>query len=134
MFCKNCGSPINGNEAFCGACGTAVQRETEPTTQKRFCSNCGQEIDLTAPICPYCFKTTEYGKAVNEQRHKAETENSNGIAVAGFICSFFVPILGWVFGGIGLKRSAERKGKGKGFSIAALAIATLMFLINLSTY
>ena len=58
----------------------------------------------------------------------------NGMAIAGFVCSFFIPLLGWIFGGIGLSRSQKLDGKGKGFSIAAIAIATVMFLINLSTY
>lgn len=58
---------------------------------------------------------------------KAEPQ-ANDLAIAGFICSFFVPILGWVFGGIGLARANRRNGKGKAFSIAAIAIATVMEL------
>ena len=57
---------------------------------------------------------------------------NNGMAIAGFVCSFFIPLLGYIFGGIGLKRAKENNGKGLGFSIAAIAIATVMFFINLS--
>ena len=39
--------------------------------------------------------------------------------------------LGWIFGGIGLSRSNKRNGKGKGLSIAALAIASVNFLLGL---
>lgn len=53
------------------------------------------------------------------------------MAVAGFVCSFFVPILGWVFGGIGLSRASKRNGKGKGLSIAGIAIASVMFFVYL---
>lgn len=53
------------------------------------------------------------------------------MAVAGFVCSFFVPILGWVFGGIGLARANKRNGKGKGLSIASITVASVMFFIYL---
>lgn len=52
------------------------------------------------------------------------------MAIAGFVCSFFIPILGWIFGGIGLNKSKSMNGKGKGFSIAAIVIASVMFVIG----
>ena len=54
------------------------------------------------------------------------------MAIAGFICSFFSPLLGWIFGGIGLNRSIKRNGKGQGLSIAAIVIATIMFIVVLA--
>ena len=65
-----------------------------------------------------------------EQQQK---EESNGLALAGFICSFFIPILGWIFGGVGLSRANKRNGKGKGFAIASLIISTLVALGYYST-
>lgn len=53
------------------------------------------------------------------------------MAVAGFVCSFFIPLLGWIFGGIGLSKSKKLNGKGRGLSIAALVIATIMFIVNI---
>ena len=95
-----------------------------------FCRNCGQEISDEAVVCPHCGVATDKFRL---EENKPSVEK-NGIAVAGFVCSFFIPILGWVFGGIGLSRANKRKGKGKGFSIASLAIATVMFFIYLSQY
>lgn len=94
-----------------------------------FCKNCGKELCENAVICPGCGVVTDNMAKVVQP--KTEQPESNGMAIAGFICSFFVPLLGWIFGGIGLSRSAKRNGKGKGFSIAALAIATGMFVIYL---
>ena len=89
-----------------------------------FCKNCGKEICDEAVVCTNC------GCLVKEQ---PETKpKGNGLAIAGFVCSFFMPILGWVFGGIGLAKSKSRKGKGKGFSIAALAIATVNFILGVA--
>ncbi|MBO5411596.1 MAG: hypothetical protein J6A38_00760 [Clostridia bacterium] len=87
-----------------------------------FCKNCGQSVCDQAVICPHC------GVAIQEQAE----QKGNGMAIAGFVCSFFMPILGWVFGGVGLARASKRKGKGKGFSIAAIAIATVNFVVALS--
>ena len=53
------------------------------------------------------------------------------MAIAGFVCSFFIPLLGWIFGGIGLSRSKKLDGKGKGFSISALIISTIEFFVYL---
>lgn len=93
-----------------------------------FCKTCGEEINENAVVCPKC------GCLVGEFLKSEDTkeENKNGMAIAGFVCSFLSPILGWVFGGIGLARSKKKKGKGKGFSIAALAIASANFLLYLA--
>ena len=91
-----------------------------------FCSNCGKEIHDEAIVCPNCGVAT--GKKIPVEQSEGK-KTGNGMAVAGFVCSFFVPLLGWIFGGIGLARAGKRNGKGKGLSIASLVIATIMFLL-----
>ena len=66
-----------------------------------YCTKCGAEINDEAIICPKC------GCYAQAQTKNEEKEDKNGMAIAGFVCSFFVPILGWVFGGIGLKKSGK---------------------------
>ncbi len=93
-----------------------------------FCSNCGEEINEKAIVCPKCgCATSNYVPKTEEPK----VEEKNGMAIAGFVCSFFVPILGWVFGGIGLARAKKRKGKHKALAIAAIVIASAMFILNL---
>ncbi len=87
-----------------------------------FCRKCGAEMDDEAIVCIKC------GCGVEKEQKK----QGNGIAIAGFVCSFFIPILGWIFGGIGLSRANKRNGKGAGFSIASIAISTVTFLINIA--
>ena len=92
-----------------------------------YCKSCGKEILEEAVVCPYC------GVQLRElKREEAPAPMKNGMAIAGFVCSFLIPILGWIFGGIGLSRAKKRQGKGKGFSIAALVIATVNFIISLA--
>ena len=92
-----------------------------------FCSHCGKQVSNEAYVCPNCGCLVGGRAAVEEVKYK------NGIAVAGFICAFIMPLLGWIFGGIGLSRAKKRNGKGGGLSAAALTIASIMFIINLST-
>lgn len=88
----------------------------------KYCTKCGAELLDEAVICPNC------GCSATPPQPQKDT---NGMAVAGFVCSFFFPILGWIFGGIGLSRSLKRNGKGKGLSIAAIVIATVLFILSL---
>lgn len=92
-----------------------------------FCTTCGKELNDEAILCPSCGAPT---KNFLIQSQPEQENQDNGMAIAGFICSFFIPLLGWIFGGIGLARSQRRNGKEKGFSISALAISTVTFLVN----
>lgn len=52
------------------------------------------------------------------------------MATAGFILSFFVPLLGLIFSILGLKKVKETN-KGKGLSIAGIIISSIALLITL---
>lgn len=93
-----------------------------------YCKNCGTEINDQAVVCPKC------GVPTSNYSAPTENTNKNGFAIAGFVCSFFIPLLGWIFGGIGLSRALKRNGKFMGFAIAALVIATIMFFIGFIDY
>ncbi len=78
----------------------------------KYCIRCGSTILDEAVICPYC------GCAQGTQKR----EGTNGMAIAGFVCSFLIPLLGLIFGGIGLK-TANKTGNGRGLSIAGIIIS-----------
>ena len=94
-----------------------------------FCTNCGKEINNQAVICPHCGVPTQNCNLT--QVYTRQNNDKNGIAIAGFVCSFFIPLLGWIFGGIGLSRANKRNGKFKGFAISAIIISTCRFFINI---
>ena len=94
----------------------------------KYCEKCGNELMDEAVICPKCGCVT--GELPNSTAD-TRAPQGNGMAVAGFVCSFFIPLLGWIFGGIGLGKAAKLGGKGRGLSIAALIIATVLFFISL---
>lgn len=98
-----------------------------------FCTKCGKELFDEAIVCPNCGVATENAKKALGVSQETQKAQRNGMAIAGFVCSFFVPLLGWIFGGVGLARANKRGGKGKGFSISAIVIASVMFVLGLAT-
>lgn len=77
MFCKNCGTEINGTARFCLGCGAKVEQQPDSSvcpvcgapvkTGAKFCENCGATLggavlpsappavdDPNRPVCPYC--------------------------------------------------------------------------------
>ncbi len=137
MKCPYCEKEIDDKEKVCPYCEGSLMGDTTPKREpvpqeKKQCPTCGTELDKQDTFCSRC------GRAMNGiwqgYAPTAQGENepqSNGMAVAGFVCSFFSPILGWIFGGIGLSNSRKRKGKGKGLSIAAIVLASVSFAFNL---
>ncbi|MGI6644538.1 MAG: hypothetical protein ACOX28_02150 [Bacilli bacterium] len=101
----------------CPVCNVNVE------DHQNFCPNCGHRF--AQPQQVYDYTSEVEAKAV-----KKEEKKSNGFAIAGFVCSFFSPILGWVFGGIGLSNANKMDGTGKGLSIAAIVIASISFVVS----
>lgn len=57
-------------------------------------------------------------------------EESNGMAIAGFVCSFFVPVVGVVLSAIALNRiKKNRATKGKGLATAGLVISIVGLVV-----
>ena len=127
MYCRNCGKQIDDAAAFCPYCGAKTDVAEAPASDGFFDSP-----SQSAPGEGYTYSPPPAG--YYQQPSSGYEEQSNGMALAGFICAFFFPVLGWIFGGIGLSRSKKCGGKGKGLSIAAIVIATVMWLVSTIVY
>ena len=88
-----------------------------------YCRRCGKEIPDDSLVCPYC------GTRVVLDTNDAPLQN-NTMAIVGLITAFISPILGWIFGGIGLKRS-DNGYNGRRIALLAIIIATINFGINI---
>ena len=89
-----------------------------------YCRKCGKYIPDDSNVCQYC------GEEVIVGFRPQDNQRTNGIAIAGLITAFLSPLLGWIFGGIGLKRANAGYG-GKWISILALIIATANFAFSM---
>ena len=91
----------------------------------KFCSNGGNELAEEAVICPKCGVSTGQNAVAGNNNN-----TSNGMATAGFILSFFVPLLGLIFSILGLKKVKETN-TGKGLSTAGIIISSIALFITL---
>ncbi|WP_241519589.1 DUF4854 domain-containing protein [Bifidobacterium callitrichidarum] len=60
----------------------------------------------------------------------AANQRYNGLAIAGFICSFFVSLVGLILSIIGLNQIKKQGGKGKGFAIAGIVISAASLVLS----
>ena len=141
-ICKVCGKEIPESAICCPICGKfagGIKKETptpiryvakpEPLAKdKKHCKVCKQIIPKSSIYCPICGKMSDI-----DNWNFSTKEQPNGIAIAGFVISFFVPILGLIFGIIGLKRT--KKGAGRlGLARAAIIISAISMALTLLSY
>lgn len=79
------------------------------------CPFCGKETSVEGRFCEHCGRAKDVNESVVQE------QNVNGIAIAGFTLSFFMPLLGLIFAIKGKKR----QGKGTGLWIPALILSIL---------
>ena len=58
-------------------------------------------------------------------------QRTNGFAIAGFVVSFFVAILGIIFSAIALKQIRESNEGGRGLAVAGLVLSIIWIAIAL---
>lgn len=89
----------------------------------KFCSKCGKEDKSNSNFCQFCGNALT--ETVAAERVSAEPAQKNGMAIAGFILSFFEPLLGLIFSIIGVSKSKNLNGAGKGLAIAGIIISAI---------
>lgn len=86
-----------------------------------YCRNCGNEIDNRAAVCPKCGVSTGIVTAV---------QNTNVLAIVGFVLSFFMSIAGLVCSIIARKQIRESGEKGMSFATAGMIISIVSMVLS----
>ena len=125
MYCIKCGKQIKDDSKFCEFCGANISAKTSLMSRIAHehltsSTSVDEKINIAnTPIAESATNTTTPAK-----------KKGNICAIVGLISAFLIPLLGWILGGIGLSKS-KKTGSGKGVAIAAIIVATIMFVVNL---
>lgn len=118
-------APAAPNSSYPGASPAAVSAPVYPG---------GGTVPPQTPYNPYMQGgqpngqpgwSGSYGSVPPEANQKY-----NGLAIAGFICSFFVSLLGLILSIVGLNQIKKQGGKGKGLAIAGIIISAAGMVIQ----
>lgn len=118
MYCKKCGAQIDDDAYVCAYCGTQVR---EFPNEK-------QNIPQTPPKKPQNIENAqeeEYNRYGYFRQEYVPRRKNNGMAIAGFICSFFSILLGLVFSIIGKRQCEEFGDECGGLATAGIVISSL---------
>ncbi|MGI6701061.1 MAG: zinc-ribbon domain-containing protein [Christensenellales bacterium] len=93
----------------------------------KYCSKCGNEVLDDAVICTKCGCKIE---GVIDEEARSTSKTLGWIAIIG---GAFIPLVGWICGGIGLSKANKAKyGTGRTLNTIGLVISTIMFIIYFS--
>jgi hypothetical protein len=123
MNCPTCGAQTQPNAAFCSQCATNLL--VPPGT--------------LPPPNPYGqynpYGHTPYGQPpMGDPAYYAPiATRTSGMAIAGFVLSFFCGLLGLIFSCIGYSECKKSNGtvNGEGLAIAGIIISILQFLLGI---
>ncbi len=97
-----------------------------------YCQNCGAQIDDDAYVCIHCgtlVKELPQETAFAQNGAVQTGKKTNGMAIAGFVCSFFFALLGLIFSIIGMQQCKERGDNGYGLAKAGMIISIVWMAI-----
>lgn len=134
MYCKKCGAQIDDDAYVCAYCGAQVR---ELPNEK-------QNISQTPPKNPQSVEDSleelryrrqqqhienaqeeEYNRYGYFRQEYVPRRKNNGLAIAGFICSFFSILFGLVFSIIGKRQCEEFGDECGGLATAGIVISSL---------
>lgn len=107
------------------------------------CQNCGAQNAPTAAFCSGCAANLRTGMPMQQQMPMHAPmpypmgapmqSRFSGMAITGFVLSFFCGLLGLIFSSIALGQIKKSNGalRGGGLAIAGIVIASVGLLLNI---
>jgi zinc-ribbon domain len=111
----------------CPTCGAQNQQGAA------FCSQCATNLLVPPGMGQAPPPMQGYGYGQDPSYYAPVPTRTSGMAIAGFVLSFFCALLGLIFSCIGYSECKKSNGSvtGEGLAIAGIVISILMFLINI---
>lgn len=94
---------------FCPKCGSSVSGNT------KFCPNCGMPLNGAQPSASSAYPS----------------DPSNSMAILGLVFAFIMPLLGFIFSILGLKKAKELNGEGHGIALGGLIVSIVEIVLAL---
>jgi hypothetical protein len=116
MFCRSCGKELSKKSVACIGCGM------DPREDSAYCSACGVDTKYKQVICTACGANLKDGISDGW---------STGVYIGLLGLSFFIPLFGWIYGGIQVGKStpnSKRKKQAWHFIFSGIAGALLNVL------
>lgn len=119
MNCPTCGAANQPNAAFCSQCATNLLVPPGAPPPNPY----GHAPGMGNPM-PYGQDPAYYAPMPTR---------TSGMAIAGFVLSFFCSLLGLIFSCIGYSECKKSNGQvtGEGLAIAGIIISILGFLLSI---
>ena len=92
-----------------------------------YCNNCGSQIDDRAVVCPKCGASVQRNNLIKP----VQSENTNTLAIVGFILSFIVSIAGLICSIMARKQCRETGERGMGLATAGMFIYVIALAVML---
>ena len=93
------------------------------------CPKCNTVLQNEAKICSNCNFVFEDTVVHLTAFNRTDDNESNTYGILAIVFSFFLPLLGLIFGAIGLGKLKQRKARR--LCVIGITIALFMFLIQL---
>lgn len=143
-FCPNCGNILNDNTTMCPKCGMQITQSNMTNSMNNMNTSGSMNTINTMNTPPSSntvnsmnnmnalgsMNTMNTTNTMNTMNTAPSSNGENNIAIAGFILSFIIPIIGLILSIIGLKKSKETNN-GRGLSIAGIVISTIFTIISI---
>ena len=100
----------------------------------KFCTNCGSSLEEGDVVCTNCGTKVGSTEQVAAQPvyQNAPAQPKNGLAIAGFVvslvsflCCGSLALIGLILSIVGLVKSKEMNGSGKGLAIAGIILSSV---------
>ena len=88
----------------------------------KYCAHCGAELLDEAVVCIKCGYAVE---DITNVGTSAPSDNWNGLAIAGFVVSFFSALVGLILSIIAYKKVTASGEKGKELATAGIIISAV---------